>query len=84
MIFKLNTVSSLALILNSIFFQTVSSIDHHSIEDDNGAVASESTVCSNIGIELLKYGGNAADALVGTVFCIGVIGMYHSGYVSGS
>ena len=46
---------------------------------DHGAVASESAVCSKIGIELLKQGGNAADALVGTVFCVGVIGMYHSG-----
>jgi gamma-glutamyltranspeptidase/glutathione hydrolase len=28
-----------------------------------GAVASESSVCSEIGIELLKQGGNAADAV---------------------
>ena len=28
-----------------------------------GAVASESTICSDIGIELLKQGGNAADAV---------------------
>ena len=44
-----------------------------------GAVASESDVCSRIGTALLKQGGNAADALVGTVACVGVIGMYHSG-----
>lgn len=48
-----------------------------------GAVASESTVCSKIGIELLEQGGNAIDALVGTVFCVGVIGMYHSGIGGG-
>lgn len=48
-----------------------------------GAVASESAVCSKIGTQLLKEGGNAADALVGTVFCIGVIGMYHSGIGGG-
>lgn len=42
-----------------------------------GAVASESTICSNIGINALKMGGNAADSLVATVFCVGVIGMYH-------
>ena len=46
--------------------------------DKLGAVASESSICSNIGINLLKQGGNAADALVGTVLCIGVVGMYHS------
>ncbi|KZF26975.1 gamma-glutamyltransferase [Xylona heveae TC161] len=52
-------------------------------DDKLGAVASESTICSNIGIELLKAGGNAADALVGTVLCVGVIGMYHSGIGGG-
>lgn len=51
--------------------------------DKLGAVASESAVCSRIGVNLLKDGGNAADALVGTVFCIGVIGMYHSGLGGG-
>ncbi|KAI8955724.1 gamma-glutamyltransferase 1 [Xylaria longipes] len=48
-----------------------------------GAVASESSVCSEIGINILKKGGNAADALVATQFCIGVIGMYHSGIGGG-
>lgn len=43
-----------------------------------GAAASESAVCSRIGVDFIKNGGNAADAMVGTVFCIGVIGMYHS------
>ncbi len=31
--------------------------------DELGAVASESAVCSKIGIELLERGGNAADAV---------------------
>lgn len=44
-----------------------------------GAVASESDICSHIGTDLLKLGGNAADAMVGTVACVGVVGMYHSG-----
>ncbi|KAF2831966.1 gamma-glutamyltranspeptidase-like protein [Ophiobolus disseminans] len=48
-----------------------------------GAVASESDICSHIGIDLLKQGGNAADAMVGTVFCVGVVGMYHSGLGGG-
>ena len=48
-----------------------------------GAVASESKICSQIGIDLLKAGGNAADALVGTSACVGVIGMYHSGIGGG-
>lgn len=54
------------------------------IEDaSTGAVATESRECSTIGIDLLKAGGNAADALVGSVFCVGVIGMYHSGIAGG-
>ena len=53
------------------------------LQDHLGAVASESSICSRIGIDLLKEGGNAADALVGTVFCVGVIGMYHSGIGGG-
>lgn len=53
------------------------------LQDRLGAVASENRICSKIGIDLLKDGGNAADALVGTVFCVGVIGMYHSGIGGG-
>ncbi|TVY22106.1 Glutathione hydrolase proenzyme [Lachnellula hyalina] len=49
----------------------------------NGAVASESKVCSQIGIDVLKDGGNAADALVAQQFCVGVVGMYHSGVGGG-
>ncbi|TVY92701.1 Glutathione hydrolase proenzyme [Lachnellula willkommii] len=49
----------------------------------NGAVASESKVCSQIGIDVLKDGGNAADALVSLQFCTGVVGMYHSGVGGG-
>lgn len=44
-----------------------------------GAVASESSICSQIGTDLLKMGGNAADAMVGTVACVGTVSMYHSG-----
>jgi gamma-glutamyltranspeptidase/glutathione hydrolase len=53
------------------------------VRDKKGAVASESKICTEIGIELLKRGGNAADALVGTQLCVGVIGMYHSGIGGG-
>ncbi|KAK2049740.1 gamma-glutamyltransferase 1 [Colletotrichum somersetense] len=55
----------------------------HSTVPKLGAVASESNVCSTIGAKLLRQGGNAADATVGTVLCVGVIGMYHSGIGGG-
>ncbi|XMA12808.1 hypothetical protein WAI453_005599 [Rhynchosporium graminicola] len=48
-----------------------------------GAVSSESKICSEIGIGLLARGGNAADAMVGTTLCVGVIGMQHSGIGGG-
>ncbi|KAF2807209.1 gamma-glutamyltranspeptidase [Mytilinidion resinicola] len=48
-----------------------------------GAVTSEVDVCSKIGIRLLKEGGNAADAAIGTTLCVGVIAMYHSGIGGG-
>lgn len=48
-----------------------------------GAVASETDVCSKIGTQLLLDSGNAADAIVGTIFCVGTIGMYHSGIGGG-
>jgi gamma-glutamyltranspeptidase/glutathione hydrolase len=48
-----------------------------------GAVASESSICSGFGTKMLEMGGNAADALVSTVFCVGVIAMYHSGIGGG-
>ncbi|KAJ0163446.1 Gamma-glutamyltransferase [Colletotrichum tanaceti] len=44
-----------------------------------GAVSSETDICSRIGTDILKKGGNAGDATVATVLCVGVVGMYHSG-----
>jgi gamma-glutamyltranspeptidase/glutathione hydrolase len=49
----------------------------------HGGIASESTICSGIGRDLLLRGGTAADAMVGATFCVGVIGMYHSGIGGG-
>lgn len=51
--------------------------------DTLGAVASESSICSNIGTSILRAGGNAADSMIATVACVGVIGMYHSGIGGG-
>jgi gamma-glutamyltranspeptidase/glutathione hydrolase len=82
MIYSLTAVASLILAAQAVFLQSTFS-DHpeQAEHDKTGAVASESAVCSRIGIDLLRQGGNAADAMVGTVLCVGVIGMYHSGYV---
>ncbi|KAL0635701.1 hypothetical protein Q9L58_005335 [Maublancomyces gigas] len=55
----------------------------HQVKDDHGAVASSVDVCSHIGVDLMRDGGNAADAMIGTVLCVGTIGMYHSGIGGG-
>ncbi|KAK0297077.1 hypothetical protein LTS00_004356 [Friedmanniomyces endolithicus] len=39
-----------------------------------GAVASDSTICSEIGTAALQAGGNAADAMVATTLCVGGYG----------
>ncbi|KAF5025674.1 hypothetical protein F66182_2280 [Fusarium sp. NRRL 66182] len=51
--------------------------------DRLGAVASESNVCSTIGTETLRSGGNAADAMIAMVYCVGTVAMYHSGIGGG-
>ena len=37
----------------------------HLIESENGAVSCDVEICSNIGVNLMKQGGNAIDAAVG-------------------
>jgi gamma-glutamyltranspeptidase/glutathione hydrolase/leukotriene-C4 hydrolase len=46
------------------------------IKANHGAIASENVLCSNIGVEILKEGGNAVDAAVATTFCVGVVNMF--------
>lgn len=40
-------------------------------------------MCSQIGTDLIAAGGNAADAMVGAVLCVGTVDMYHSGLGGG-
>ena len=53
-----------SLALAAVAQLALSSPTPHGVEHDQlGAVASENSICSRIGIELLKAGGNAADAV---------------------
>ncbi|KAK6960049.1 hypothetical protein BgiMline_035226, partial [Biomphalaria glabrata] len=45
----------------------------------HAAVACEDVRCSDIGLSILKDGGNAVDAAVATAFCLGVVNPAHSG-----
>jgi len=46
------------------------------IQAHNGAVASENKRCSDIGVQVLKDGGNAVDAIIAATFCTGVVNMF--------
>lgn len=49
----------------------------------NAAVASDHTVCSTIGKNILFEGGNAVDAAVATTFCTGVANPFSCGIGGG-
>ncbi|THH06520.1 hypothetical protein EW145_g4025 [Phellinidium pouzarii] len=53
------------------------------VDAKNGAVASENEVCSDLGVRILKLGGNAVDAAVAATFCIGVVNLFSSGIGGG-
>ncbi|KAK3397263.1 gamma-glutamyltranspeptidase [Sordaria brevicollis] len=78
---QLGSVVVTAAPLEDFKYQRV--IQNTSSEGHRGAVASESAICSEIGINTLRKGGSAADAMVATTLCVGTIGMYHSGIGGG-
>ncbi|KAJ6145377.1 Glutathione hydrolase proenzyme [Penicillium chermesinum] len=80
-------VVSLVLLISYLPRGRTSPIELGSNEDPGpgkrGAVATENSICSQHGIDILTMGGNAADALVASQLCVGVTGMYHSGIGGG-
>ncbi|TXT13775.1 hypothetical protein VHUM_01142 [Vanrija humicola] len=50
---------------------------------EHGAVATEVGTCSAIGVQALKDGGSAADAIIAASLCVGVISNWHSGIGGG-
>ncbi|KAG6845392.1 hypothetical protein H0H87_009739 [Tephrocybe sp. NHM501043] len=53
------------------------------IQAKYGAVSAENKRCSDIGVDILKEGGNAVDAAIGATFCTGVVNMFSSGLGGG-
>ncbi|KAF9929198.1 hypothetical protein BGZ67_006452 [Mortierella alpina] len=53
------------------------------IKAKNGAVAAEEIHCSEIGVEVLKEGGNAVDAAIASCLCIGTVNAFAAGIGGG-
>ncbi|KAL1748659.1 gamma-glutamyltranspeptidase [Schizophyllum fasciatum] len=53
------------------------------VKASHGAVASENKRCSDIGVDVLKDGGNAVDAAIATSLCIDVVNPFASGISGG-
>ena len=49
----------------------------------HAAVASDSPICSKIGVEILKKNGSAVDSAIATLFCIGVHNLHLAGIGGG-
>jgi hypothetical protein len=49
----------------------------------NGGVATNVAQCSDIGVDIMKAGGNAADAILASGLCVGTIASYYSGIGGG-
>ena len=64
-----------------MFTSSSVSVGRHIFKE--AAVASENAVCSSIGKDVLLNGGNAIDATIASLLCVGIIDSFSSGIGGG-
>ncbi|KAI7831630.1 gamma-glutamyltranspeptidase [Gamsiella multidivaricata] len=66
-----------------IFFIAVEKNTPSLVKAKHGAVATEEIHCSEIGVQVLRDGGNAMDAAIASCLCIGTVNMFSAGIGGG-
>ena len=73
----------ITFILTIVLLGVFGDSDNETLKSKRGAVASDSPICSNIGVEILEKDGSAVDSAIATLFCIGVHNLQLAGIGGG-